>query len=233
MVSWKVWKKRIKSLPWNKVVSDETLAKLTKAISTSIKFLEKVFAKLQKTAIYKRAALELSKVPKKYKILGIIVLIVILLFGGKYLLSARPEKVTVTGSKSVPVAKLVKGTPNYSTVLPQGKTIQSLGGWTRISPPRASPVYTYVDKINDVQIDVSEQPLPPNFTSNPAEQLSQLAQNENATEKITVNGTIVYVGTAASGSQSVFLIKSNVLVLIESNSTVSINDWVKYINSLQ
>ena len=135
------------------------------------------------------------------------------------------------GSTSAP--KLEKGTPNYATVLPQGKSIKSLGGWTKISPPKASPVYTYIDKLENVQINVSEQPLPDNFKSDTAKQLQQLAENEKATQKITIGGNTVYIGTSSAGPQSIFFTKNNLLILIKSDATISENSWVKYINSLQ
>ncbi|HUC96445.1 MAG TPA: hypothetical protein VMR16_02140 [Candidatus Saccharimonadales bacterium] len=227
------WRNRIKSLPWRKVMSDKTLVRLTEIMSKIIKFVKVYYAKLQKTSVYKKISSKISKVPKKYKIVGVIVCILAILVGVHYLLTSQP-KIIVTGKQTAVVTpKLVKGTPNYTTILPQGESINSLGGWTRISPSSASPVYTYVDKIDTIQVNVSEQPLPDSFKANPAQQLAQLAQGENATEKITVAGTIVYIGTSSGGSQSIFFIKNNLLILIESVSTISVNSWVKYINSLQ
>ena len=118
-------------------------------------------------------------------------------------------------------------------MLPQGKTIKSLGGWTKISPPKASPVYTYIDRLENVQINVSEQPLPDNFKSDTAKQLEQLAQTENATQKITVGSDTIYIGTSSQGPQSIFFTKNNLLILIKSDATISENSWIKYINSLQ
>jgi hypothetical protein len=229
------WKNRIKSLPWQKVMSEKTFDKLTKMLSVLMKFAKETYAKIQKTPIYKKFSSRLSKLPKKYRVVVIIFCIAVILLGGSYLLKSQPKNITISGSqnKSITTPKLVKGTPSYTTVLPSGKTIQSLGGWTRISPPTASPVYTYLDKIDKVQINVSEQPLPNSFKANSAQQLAKLAQSENATEKITISGTIVYIGTSSGGSQSIFLVKNNLLILIESTSTVSVNSWVKYINSLQ
>jgi hypothetical protein len=103
---------------------------------------------------------------------------------------------------------LTRGTPNYSTILPSGKSIQQLGGWARISPPDQNPVYAYADKISGIDVAVSEQPLPPNFQNNTVKQLAQLAKSVGASLKLTGNGgTTIYLGTAPQGPQSVVLSK--------------------------
>jgi hypothetical protein len=94
-------------------------------------------------------------------------------------------------------------------------------------------VYAYIDKLAGVQINVSEQPLPASFKDNPDQQLSQLAQNFEATNKITAGGTTVYIGTSIKGPQSVLLTKSNLLILIKSTGQIPNGDWAAYINSLK
>lgn len=129
---------------------------------------------------------------------------------------------------------LTRGTPNYSTILPSGKSIQQLGGWARVSPPDQNPVYAYADKISGIDVAVSEQPLPPNFQNNTVKQLAQLAKSVGASMKLTGNdGTTIYLGTAPQGPQSVVLSKDNLLVLMKSDSPVPDNQWIAYINSLQ
>lgn len=130
--------------------------------------------------------------------------------------------------------QLTKGTPSYSTLLPAGKTISQLGGWTRISPPGKNPVYTYIDKIGTVQINVSEQPLPANFTADPTTSVAQLAQGFNATNKFMADkSTTVYVASSPQGDQSVILTKNNLLILIKSSATLNNTQWATYISSLQ
>ena len=46
----------------------------------------------------------------------------------------------------------------YQTVVPKDKSIQQLGGWQRVSPPNATPVFAYGDTIDGVKISVSQQP---------------------------------------------------------------------------
>ena len=226
------WENRIKSLPWRKVVSEKTQAKLLKMYSNLLKFINPVVEKFKKTIFYKKIEALLSKVSKRNKIIGGVIIAAIVLFCGYNLVVNRPnDTLIVSGQTHTP--KLEKGTPNYATVLPAGKSIKSLGGWTRISPPKASPVYTYIDRLENVQINVSEQPLPDSFKSDTARQLQQFAENEKATQKITVGGSTVYISTSSQGPQSIFFTKNNLLILVKSDATISDNSWVNYINSLQ
>lgn len=129
--------------------------------------------------------------------------------------------------------QLTRGTPSYATVLPAGKTIDQLGGWVRISPPKANPVYTYADTVDAVHVTVSEQPLPATFKADPAGQVAQLAQSFNANQKFTAADNVqVYVATAENGQQSVILAKNGLLILIKSATSLTTNQWVAYISSL-
>jgi|GEM_PF-1296447 len=152
------------------------------------------------------------------------------LFGPKT--PATPSSKSNTSATATPTPKLSKGTPTYKTMLPAGKTIQSLGGWTRVSPPNRNPVYAYVDKLGGIQIDVSEQPLPANL-KNDDNAVEQLAQGFNATDKISAGGSVAYIGTSSNGPQSVIFVKNNLLILMKSVSPASDALWAAYINSLQ
>ena len=156
----------------------------------------------------------------------------IVLVIGSYLTFGSQHKNTAKISSNSSLPQLSKGTPNYPTILPAGKNILTLGGWTRISPPNKSPVYVYADKIDSVQIDVSEQPLPANLQNNTDFQIAQLAQSFGATDKFTINGTTVYIGTASSNEQSVIFYEKDLLILIKSASILTNNQWATYINSL-
>jgi len=137
-------------------------------------------------------------------------------------------------SKNTPSAKitLAKGTPNFDTILPDGKSSNDVGGWTRVSPPTSNAVYAYVDKIGTIQISVSEQPLPDNFKTNSENQIQQLAEAQGASEKITLGSVTIHIGTYDGGLQRAIFTKDNLLVLITSNNTVSNNQWASYVNSL-
>jgi hypothetical protein len=124
-------------------------------------------------------------------------------------------------------------TPKYPTILPSGKSIESLNGWTRISPPENDPVYAYTDGISGISISVSEQPIPASFVDNLDSRVSDLAKKYNATTQISAGDTKVYIGTSAKGPQSVIFAKNDVLVLIKSQQKIADKEWIKYIESLK
>ena len=86
--------------------------------------------------------------------------------------------------------------PQYPTVVPDGKTIEDLGGWKRVSPPKNDPVYAFNDKIDDVAISVSQQPVPKSFKGDATNKVADLAKNFNATNKVNADDTVVHVGTS-------------------------------------
>lgn len=180
----------------------------------------------------KKSALALPRRTQIISLVGIILIAGLIIYGTVHTVHTKSATNTVTTS-SGKTTKLVQGSPNFSTILPAGKSISGLGGWTRVSPPGRNPVFAYVDKIGKVSVAVSEQPLPANFVADPSHQIAQLAQGFNATEKITAGGTQVYIGTSANGPQSVILAKDSLLILIKSTSSIANNQWAAYINSLQ
>lgn len=120
--------------------------------------------------------------------------------------------------------------PSYPTVLPTGKTIQQLGGWGRVSPPDKNPVFAYSDTLSKTHIVVSEQPMPTNYQSD----LSQIAKQFNATQKLTMaDGSIAFIATGASGSQSIVTSKNDLLLLLRSSGNIANQIWVDYISTLQ
>ena len=152
--------------------------------------------------------------------------------GAISLLRSRPTAETSTVMLPAPVGPQ-KGTPTYGTILPAHKSIQSLGGWTRVSPPNRDPVYAYLDTLGASRLIVSEQPLPKEFASDPEAQTKQLATNYNATQKLAVGSTTVYLGTSTQGPQSLIFQRNGLLVLIKASSSVDNAVWKAYINSLQ
>lgn len=122
--------------------------------------------------------------------------------------------------------------PGYQTVLPKGKTPEQLGGWKRISPPKAEPVYAYSDMLDNISINVSQQPLPKSFDENIDSQVAELAKKFNATDEVDANGTKIYIGTSAKGPQSTIFTKNGLLVLIKSQKKIDDKAWSYYVESL-
>ena len=162
----------------------------------------------------------------------LIVLFIVIPVLAHHSVPSNLPKAAVPPASHKPIT-LTHGTPSYANLLPEGKSIKSLGGWTRVSPPDHNPVYAYQDKIGAVSISVSEQPLPANFKNDTAKQIADLAQNFNATEKVMAGTTVIYIGTSANGPQSVIFTKADLLILIKSTSIIPSSQWSAYVDSLQ
>ena len=209
----------------NSLMRKQPIAKPTKLSATKkgltsfVKSLHKKVFKLNK---------------KKLIILGSIIVLIVAAGVSYYLLKPKQNNMTKDNQQTAFVVdKLESGTPKYSTLLPANKDINSLGGWKRVSPTNADPVYAYVDKIDGVPISVSEQPLPDKFKTNTADQIKELAQDFSATEKITVGEIIIYLGSSSDGPQSVIIDKGDLLILIKSESKIENSSWANYVSSLQ
>lgn len=122
--------------------------------------------------------------------------------------------------------------PEFQTILPNNKSATDVGGWKRVSPPENDPVFAYTDIISGIAISVSQQPLPESFNNNVNGHVADLAKKFNATNKINVNDTAVYIGTSAKGPQSVIFTKQNLLVLIKSQNKIDDIAWESYVASL-
>lgn len=180
------------------------------------------FAKLRRHLPHSKRSLFTRK---RLVILSLVLLTLAGSYAG-YAYLTRPDGTAMTTSK-------LATKPEYSTMLPAGKSIETLGGWTRVSPPDREPVFAYVDKIDSNKIIVSQQPLPKQFKDNTASQVESFAKGYLADVKITAGNTTAYIGTSAKGPQSVIFSKNNLLILIKSSVKIDNSKWGEYISSLQ
>jgi hypothetical protein len=174
----------------------------------------------------------------KRLIVTLLLVTMVVFAASRYFIPKQPkgidESSAVQSSQSTSLGNgLSKGTPEYATMLPAGKTAADFGGWTRISPPNINPVFAYSDMIGNISISVSQQPLPDSFKPDIDDQIREFAKSYNANQKITVGETNIYIGTSAKGAQSVIYSKNDLLILIKSSAVVSDDQWATYINSLQ
>lgn len=123
--------------------------------------------------------------------------------------------------------------PEFVTITPNHKSISELGGWTKISPDGAAPVYTYIDRIDGININVSEQSLPEDFKTDTEQKVKNLATSFNASQKITTNEKSIYIGQSRDGAQSIIFSKNNLLVFIKTDKKINNSSIVSYINSLE
>ncbi len=173
-------------------------------------------------------------VPISFRIIVVLLVVVVIYFFNR---PATPDKVNGTNIEAIQKSNkseggLPKGNPTYTTYLPEGKTIDDYGGWTRVSPAKNDPVYAFVDKIGTVTIRVSQQRIPNAFKGDVENKVAELAEEFLATQKITVKDVTVYVGRSASGVESIIFVKGDTLINITTDNKVSDDALVKYIESL-
>lgn len=125
-------------------------------------------------------------------------------------------------------------TPNFTPVLPEGKSIEQLDSWQKLTPPNGgTSYYAYNDTLAGVSIVVSQQVLPGKIKNNPDNEMADIARSTNLTVKFKANDTQVYLGNNAKGPQSVMFTKKGLLFNIKSWSEIQNADWIGYINALK
>jgi len=160
------------------------------------------------------------KLTKKQGIIAIVVAGLVLVGGVTYAVLAQRD------------AEIARLSPQYDTVLPKHTSIDSLGGWKRVSPPESEPVFAYTDTIDDIPVSVSQQQLPETFRGNVDKSTTKLAEAYRATEAFKIGDTKVHIGTSSKGPQSVIFTQNELLILIKSQKSVPNDSWKHYIESL-
>lgn len=188
---------------------------------------------LPKVRLPKMSKLRLPRITKyKRNLLVVAGLVIVGGALGTAAFNLLPAK--MGGGKGVLDANNGSQTPNYSTILPEGKSVDQLGGWFRVSPPGEDPAYAYADTLNGITINVTQQPLPEDFKSDPQGKLIKLAEQFGATRELsTPDGTKFFVGVSEQGPESTLLIKNELLILIKSQTAVDDNRWIEYISHLK
>lgn len=191
------------------------------------------------TAYTKRSANNIRRLTwprsKKRRLIVISLLIVITVGIVAYMLLRQPKASSpiIEVGDGYSVQQLSKGTPEYATVLPSGKTIEDFGGWTRVSPSDRAPAFAYTDSLGGSPINVSQQKLPDSFKPDTADQVRVLAEDFNANQILNVGDIVVYIGRSAKGPQSVIFTKNDLLIFIRSSVTIENSLWASYISSLR
>ena len=124
-------------------------------------------------------------------------------------------------------------TPEFSTVLPQGKTAKDLGGFAKVSPPGAPSAYAYKDKIGAVDILVTQQLLPESMKAEPGASVEKIAIGYNANFSVKTEKSQFFIGTSEGGEQSVIAYTKTLLILIKSSGKITNDRWQEYIEDLK
>jgi hypothetical protein len=151
-------------------------------------------------------------------------------YSQKNLDEASPNKDTPA---LVKLAKIKQSEISFKTVTPNGKSIDSLGGWTKLNPPGSDLVAVYLDTLDSSHIQVSQQALPKALADDSHSKIKDFALSFGANQKIAAGDDNIYIGSASNQSQSLIFAKNGLLILIKSDGIVSNNSWLKYLESLK
>ncbi len=173
---------------------------------------------------------KLPKISKKWLIVTVLAAVLAVAGFAAFKLFIQDEPKVVHGVLS---EGEVSQTPDFATVLPEGKDVEDLGGWARISPPDKDPAFAYVDVLDGIQLNVSQQQLPDNFKQDKDGELAKLAEQFSANQKITMGENVVYIGTSSKGPQSAITSIGGLLILIKSSGPLTNDQWSGYIASLE
>jgi len=145
---------------------------------------------------------------------------------------SRPtiSSTSVMGETSDAIQLDVK--PTFQLLYPNNKDRDAYSGVAKINPPGTPDAFVYVDRIEGIEIQVTQQELPDRFKTNQEQEFREFALNFAATVEIKGDNFTAYIGTSAQGPQSVVAIKDNLLILIKSTTGISPDSWSKYIDSL-
>ena len=123
-------------------------------------------------------------------------------------------------------------TPDFNILTPGGASADSLGGCVASPPDNENSYFVFLDTVQGINIQVTEQILPEEFATDTDNKLANLAENYNRT--ITADGNItVRLGASSSGDQFLIFSKSGLLIIIKAAGTLNDGQWVEYIDSLK
>lgn len=178
------------------------------------------------------------KIKKTYQLVFsfvFVILISIISFNVTLRLNSRPKtNQTAANSQTATITKLENKKPELKLLVPAGKTIDQLGGWSKISLSSGDIFYQFADSIDQITIKVGQQKLPESYKDNTESKLLELAKSISANEKVLAGSTEFYIFTSPdkTHAQLITLVKNNLLISISSTAKVSNEAWINYINSL-
>lgn len=192
--------------------------------------------KIQKTTILKPHVKKVKLYVKNHKsvvVFGVLVLVVGI-FGLNKTVFKEDDKDIAGASITAPQssADLPREKPSFKILYPGNKDENSVGELVKVSPPASAPVYTYLDNVGEIQLNVSQQELPDTFKINQDGELQKLAGSFQANDVIQVDSVKVYHGQSGSGVQSLLFIKGNLLITIRSSQKITNDTWAAYISAL-
>lgn len=116
----------------------------------------------------------------------------------------------------------------YKPYTPAGKTVATFGQYDA-----KKKLYTFNDAYMGSKLTINQQTMPDKLKDS-KEELQKLIDSVGAAESFTTSKGEVYVATdLATGSQRLVVVGTNLLVFIQSTTTLENASWVKYLSTLQ
>lgn len=226
---------------------DDDLTKKVEALFSDDLLFERLHSepRLKKTysksvAIVKKSAAYVKK--QKFATKAIVVLALSVGAGGLYQWTKPKQSIEGVSVTSVAGATdstngansgIVKESPSFGLLKPIGRKDDQLET-VRISPPGQEPTYVFIDTLDGQTIRVNQQKVPKSFDYNRAVELERVTKEFQATDFFVVDGNKVYKGLQQkTGVQSLFFIKDDLLVGINSSQVISDDLWTGYIIGLK
>ena len=145
-----------------------------------------------------------------------------------------PKSANNNSVTEVAGAKDTKIQPDFAVLLPSAKSIDELGGLKKANPEGSPAAYKFKDKIDAVDILVTQQQIPDSIKTDVQGGVAKIAKDFQATNVIVIDGISAYHGVKEkTGVQSIVTYKGGLLLLIAASSKLSDDKWAAYISSLR
>lgn len=122
----------------------------------------------------------------------------------------------------------VNNSPKFSVITPKGGAITK----DKIFYDPMRNYAKYDDQIDSAKVNVSQQPIPDNFKTDPNGNLKKMAENFGSKELLSSEEPVTYIGQNTNGQQTVIFIKGGLLVFIVTNKLVEKTSIRNYIQNL-
>lgn len=230
--------RKMQSLYYGAKPKSDDLPLFFKWVRNGFRWTKKEVRALPKTALklLKKLIIKIKKYPARFLAgtLALCALVIIIVPHLKLSSSKTPAAQPIGSDKKATASRIpLNQSPAFSTILPQGKTAEDVGGFAKVSPAGAPATYAYKDKINNIDILVSEQELPESMKTDTSAQVEKLAIGFNATQSVKTEKVEFFIGTSTSGEQSVITYTKTLLVFLKSSAKISNERWQSYIEDLR
>ena len=118
--------------------------------------------------------------------------------------------------------------PKFDFVQPEGRPIEK----SKIAYDSVRNFAKYDDEINGIPITVSQQPMPSQYKNDLIGGAKKIAGDFGATEELSVDGQLMYLGKDEKGPMTLILTKNEILIFILTSKQIDKNGLMVYASNL-